>query len=199
MSTKTTESGYALLITLVLVGVVLSVGLTILDLSIKQVRLSTNAKDSEVSFHAANAGMECARYWRRTSSTEMETFQDINPNCFGGTISHYSKYDLRNDGVVAGDGETYLYKYDFTWGSAGEERCTRVITMVASTTIFGVGATTTDISDYIPGFPTEDDPKYCEPSARCTVISVRGYNRACATVDSGNTYGIVEREVLLQF
>jgi Tfp pilus assembly protein PilX len=199
MNTKSTESGFALLITLIVVGVVLSVGLTILELSIKQVRLSTNAKDSEVSFHAANAGMECARYWRRVSSTEMETYQDISPECFGSTISNYSKADLRGDGVVNGDGETYLYKYDFTWGSTGGERCTRVITMVSSTTASGIGATTSNISDYIPGFPTEDDPRYCEPGARCTVISARGYNRACTVIGSGSTYGIVEREVLLQF
>ena len=79
------ESGFALLITLIVVGVVLSVGLSILDLSIRQVRLSTNAKESELAFHAANAGMECARYWRRASSSEMETGQAIEPVCFGET------------------------------------------------------------------------------------------------------------------
>lgn len=199
MNTKSVESGFALLITIIVVGVVVTIGLTILDLSIKQLRLSTNAKDSEISFHAANAGMECARYWRRASSTEMESFKDINPDCFGGGVSNYSKSDLRNDGVVNGDGGVYLYKYNITWGVAGEERCTRAITMVASTTILGRGVTTTNIANYIPGFPDEDDPKYCEPGARCTVISVRGYNKSCSAVTSATMNGIVEREVIQQF
>ncbi|MFW6210467.1 MAG: hypothetical protein ACOC4E_03185, partial [Patescibacteria group bacterium] len=55
-------SGFALLITLLVVGVVLAVGAVLLDLTIKQVQLSSTAKDSEIAFHAANAGMECARF-----------------------------------------------------------------------------------------------------------------------------------------
>lgn len=189
------EHGFALLITLIVVGVVISVGLTVLDLSIKQVRLSTNAKESEIAFHAANAGMECARYWRRVDATDMETFQDITPSCFSGALSNYAKADLAGD--VTGDGVSYLYNYDFTWGGTGAERCTRVVTMVASTTVTGVGATTSNMTAYVPGFPPEEnDEKYCEPGARCTVISVRGYNKPCSSVGG---YGTVEREVLLQF
>ena len=195
------EQGFALLITLVVVGVVLAVGLSILDLSIKQVRLSSNAKDSEVSFHAANAGMECARYVRRVNSNKMEIGEDITPDCFGSTAAVTSGNQLPNSGagmhISAGDGEALFYTYDIGWGSPAD-RCTRVDTLVASTSITSASDLQIDnVSSALPGFP--DASKKCEPGARCTVISVRGYNKSCAALGAGSTYGIVEREVLLQF
>lgn len=192
-----TEAGFALLIALIVVGVVLSVGLTILDVSIKQVRLSTNTKDSEIAFHAANAGMECARYVRQQFAAEMETGQAITANCFG-TTDPATVVDKSADNLDdAADAAAYLYTYDLTWGPADAERCTKVATFIASTSIAGDGATMTGLSTLLRGFPTADDNKLCEVGARCTVISVQGYNRPCGLVT--NTPGTVQREVLLQF
>lgn len=192
------ETGFALLMTLIVVSIVISVGLSILDLSIKQIRLSTNAKDSEVAFHAANAGMECARFWRRDQSLEMETGQTVSPVCFGENTDSYEHNEITAG--VAGDGEVFQYEYEFTWGGV-EPRCTQINTWVASTTALGTGVTTTGMTTLVPGYPVassdpDDDYKYCEAGARCTVISVKGYNRPCSTV---NGYGTVQREVLLQF
>jgi len=189
---KQQESGFALLVALIVVGVVLSVGLVLLDLSIKQVRLSTNAKESESAIHAASAGMECARYWRRASSAEMETGAGINPECFGVSASNNTNAQLIAE--VTGTGEVFEYQYEFTWG-ATDPRCTQVHALVASSTAFGVGVTTTDMTTLIPGYPDGND-KYCEAGARCTVLSVRGYNKPC---NAAGTYGTVQREVLLQF
>lgn len=186
------ESGFALLIGLIVVGVVLSVGLSILDLSIKQVRLSTNAKQSELAFHAANAGLECARYWRRASSTEMELGQAISPICFGATPN--SNTNSQIVAGVTGDGEVFQYQYEFTWGGA-EPRCTQINTIVASSSPLGIGATTSNMTTLVPGYPDGND-KFCAPGARCSTISVRGYNRPCNTIGG---YGVVQREVLLQF
>lgn len=191
------EKGFALLITLVVVGVVLTVGLSILDLSIKQVRLSSNAKDSEVSFHAANAGMECARYVRRVNSNEMELGNPITPDCFGGSVSNNNEAPVPPASITAGVGEAFIYEYDIEWGSPAD-RCTRVATLVASTSISSAAnLEISNMSTFIAGYPAST--KECEPGARCTVISVRGYNKNCAAVNAGSTYGIVEREVLLQF
>ena len=55
---------------LIVVSVVISIGLVVLDLTLKQLRLSTNSKDSETAFHAANAAMECARYWRNEKNDD---------------------------------------------------------------------------------------------------------------------------------
>ncbi len=193
------DYGFALLVTLIVVGVVLSVGLSLLELSVKQVRLSSNAKESEVAFHAANAGMECSRYIRRSFATEMETGQDIEPKCFDSdsdpdpvSADDVSATNLDDDS----DGEAYIYDYSFDWGVFPNERCTEITTLVASSSVLGNGVTTTDMQALIPGYPDGIDEKYCEAGSRCTVLSVRGYNKSC--LNSGS-YGTIQREVLLQF
>lgn len=197
MEIKTTpQQGFALLMTLIVVGVVLSIGLSVLELSLKQVRLSTNARNSEIAFHAANAGMECSRYWRRTASTSMENGLSFTPDCFSGTLSNYSDEDATAvSGVtVAGDGDAFRYQYEFTWGR-NNDRCTSVNTVVGTTTLPGTGITITGMETLVPGY-TDGDVKTCEAGTTCTVISVRGYNRPCSSVGA---FGTVEREVLLQF
>jgi len=186
------ESGFALLISLIVVGVVISIGLSVLDLTIKQVRLSTNAKESELAFHAANAGMECARFWRRASSSQMEVGNAISPVCFGETPD--SNVIDATAPTFVGDGESFLYSYEFTWGGS-EPRCTQINTVVASSSAIGTGVTTTNMVALIPGYP-EGNNKYCEPGARCSTVSVRGYNRPCNTTGG---FGVVQREVLLQY
>jgi hypothetical protein len=178
------------------VGVVISVGLSILDLSIKQVRLSNNAKESELAFHAANAGMECARFWRREDASDIETGQPISPSCFGANLneSDVTITDVPTVDVV-GDGEVFQYEYEFTWGTGTEARCTSVNMVVAAANTIGVGVTTTNMTSLIPGYPVKDD-KYCEAGSQCSTISVQGYNLSC---ENTGGYGVVQREVLIEF
>jgi hypothetical protein len=194
----TNDSGFALLMTIIVVGVVLSVGLTILDLSIKQVRLADSAKESEIAFHAANAGLECARYWRREEASLMEVGQPFNPECFEeGPIAvtpNVNPPDLVPVPGVPSDGAAYLYEYEFTWG-AGLDRCTKIATLIVSSDLSGNGFEVSNMEDLFTGYP--DGPDYfCEPGAQCSVVSVRGYNKLCNNISQ---YGTIQREVLLQF
>jgi Tfp pilus assembly protein PilX len=189
------QEGFALLLTLIVVGVVVSVGLTILDLTIKQLRLSTGAKDSEIAFHAANAGLECGRYWRRFASSSMEAGIGINPQCFGAA-SHRNTHAPATD--VTGNGTAHIYSYSFSWGSAPYQRCSEMQTLVMVADLDGAGLSVGNMTAKFSGFPNEDgtDSMFCEPGGRCTLFAARGFNRACA-----DTYpiGTVQREVLLQF
>lgn len=185
------NKGFALLMTLIVVTVVVAIGLTVLDLSTKQIRLSTNAKDSEVAFHAANAGMECARFWRRQESAAMETGSPVSPSCFGSAL--YSNTRTQVTSSVSGDGAVYKYDYAFTWASGS--RCSQITTLVASSTALGSGLTIGNMTTLVPGYPTGSS-KTCAAGERCTVLSVRGYNKPC---NSTTGYGTVQREVLLQF
>ena len=187
--TKNSESGFALLMTLIVVTVVISIGLSVLDLSIKQIRLSTNARDSEIAFHAANAGMECARFWRRSGSDEMETGQSFPISCFSNTVTP-TPVEVMN----TADGEVYRYDYALSWGEFAP-RCSQITTLVASSSVLGSGLVIPNMTTLVPGYPG-GNTKTCEAGERCTVISVRGYNKACASVSQ---YGTVQREVLLQF
>ncbi len=206
MKKNSQESGFALLMTLIVVGVVLSVGMSVLDLSIKQVKLSTNAKESEIAFHAANAGMECARYWRKVEAGKMEIGDSISPQCFSqspnpNTVSTIPAGVLSDSNPhVVGDGKAFIYSYSFTWGPSND-RCTKIDTLIASSSSQSlVGMKITHMKEIFSGYPTstaDPDPSgSCEPGSRCTVISVRGYNRPCSTATG---YGTVQREVLLQF
>lgn len=188
------QTGFALLIALLVVGVVITVGLSILDLSIKQVRLSSNAKESELAFHAANAGMECARYWRRAESDAVEIGDDISPSCFGQTSTPNS---VKSTSIsTSGDGDGFQYEYEFQWGGA-EVRCTHVNMIVASSSAGGSGVTIENINNLVIGYPSASGPdKFCEAGSRCTTISVQGYNLPCA---NRGGFGVVQREVLLEF
>jgi hypothetical protein len=195
---KNNESGFALLITIIVVGVILSVGLSVLDLSIKQLRLSSTATDSEISFHAANAGAECARYWRRVSSALFVNGNSISPTCFGvsttvspSQVPSGSLTDITP--VTVGSGEVFQYEYEFTWGT--DARCTQINTITASSSAFGTGVTVVNMNQLIDGYPSGVN-FFCDSGSQCTTISVKGYNRACSAVSG---YGIVQREVLLQY
>jgi hypothetical protein len=189
-SVHASKQGFALLMTLIVVTVVISIGLSVLDLSIKQVRLSTNARDSEIAFHAANAGMECARFVRRSSNDSMEGGDPISPNCFSASPSPNTV-----TGVISNsNGEAYIYDYAFSWGGAAP-RCSQITTLVASSSPLGTGLVIPNMTTLVPGYPS-GSTKTCAAGERCTVISVRGYNKTCNNVAS---YGTVQREVLLQF
>jgi hypothetical protein len=187
------QEGFALLMTLILIGVVVAIGVSVLDLSLKQARLSTNSKESEIAFHAANAGMECARYWRRAASTTMERGNAISPLCFSASPGTNTRTPITAG--VTGAGEVFLYQYTFTWGTVPNQRCSDIVTLVASSTPLGGGLTINNMTSHVPGFP-DGNTKNCAAGEKCTVLSVRGYNRACLGAAS---YGTVQREVLLQF
>jgi len=207
---KHTQSGFALLVSLIVVSVVVSIGLVLLDVTTKQLRLSSNSTDSELAFHAANAGMECARYIRREARAAIEGDEFATPlvnpggsisgigSCFGTSV-------VATVGSVVvdnlNDGDAFLYQYEFEWGTESD-RCSEVDMVVAAADIFntptipgnGVTITNTNMRAAIPGYPRGQD-LVCPPGSFCTAISVKGYNRSCASKDS---FGTVQREVLLE-
>lgn len=190
------NQGFALLMALIVVSVVISISLSVLDLTIKQLRLSTNSIDSETAFSAANAGLECARYWRELNNTEIETGLTINPTCFGaspGVVGAVNRTSL-----LTGGGTAYQYTLDFTWSALNPSdlnRCSRINILVISSNNINASELT-DISAIMPGYPGGSAAtKSCEAGGRCTVISSQGFNRSCANRVSEGT---VQREVLLE-
>ncbi len=185
------ESGFALLMSLVVVGVLLSIGLSVLELSIKQIELSTNFRDSESAFHAANAGGECGLYWRRDAALDMEAGSPISPACFGQAPVAINADTIEN-GV---DGAVYNYEYSFTWGSGVDQRCSLIQSLVFVADPTGIGLTLNNVDSHLAYYP-DGNSIDCEAGARCTVISVRGYNKPCGEITN---FGTLQREVLLEF
>jgi hypothetical protein len=59
----TTPRGITLLVAVILSSVVLSVALSLLDITYKQVVLASSAKLSQYAFYTADSAMECVLYW----------------------------------------------------------------------------------------------------------------------------------------
>ena len=197
-------AGFALLISLIVVGVVITVGLSVLDISITQVRLADNAEQSEIAFNAANAGVECAQFWSRTATTSMFTgfgggnvivdASGNSPECFGVSASNRNTDALTTGaGEITGIGEAYVVDYEFDW-SGGTPRCTKIRTLAINANSPGDDLTVNNVPSHITEYPSTNFT--CTGGSRCTILSVRGYNRACNNI--GN-FGTTEREVLLQF
>ncbi len=193
---KTTNQGFTLLLTIIIIGVVLAVTLSSLNLSIKQVRLSVDTRDSEVAFHAANAGLECIRHWRRAAAGDFESDGAVEIECFGSS-------DTSDATAVpfSGDGEVYRYEYQLTWGGVGSgERCSQMRFMVISSDIDSEdGVTVPDMREHLVGYPS--DSKACEPGGMCTVFSSQGYSASCPDtgLDGSFPLGTIQREILVEF
>jgi hypothetical protein len=63
MNTKKTQSGFAMLFTVLVVSIVLSLAVGISSITFKQSLLSSIAKDSQVAFFTADSGLECGLLW----------------------------------------------------------------------------------------------------------------------------------------
>lgn len=184
---KKQHTGFALLLTLIVVSIVLAVGLSLLDITIKQLSLSGTGRDSEAAFHAASAGLECAQYWRGQADSE-----------FRGGTGNAPLLDpcLPNQDPADGSGaydeptaDVHHFEYEFTWG-AENDRCTEIEVYV-----YDASSVSADLTYDIPNYdlPGSTDPETCVYTAGtvCTIAFSRGYNRACSNISS---IGVIQRE-----
>lgn len=179
--------------TLLAVGVIVAVTASIIELSIKQVQLSVSARDSEVAFQAANAGMECARYVRRTASSSFESVSppaNINGRCFGNAI----RFADTASGITAPNNTSVnYYTEDVSWGG----RCSdmKILILINDRPSADMNISAANIRNLFPNYT--GGAKTCAAGARCTIASVSGTNKpSCATTGSLDT---VRREILLEF
>ncbi len=191
------QSGFALLITILVLSVIVAVTLAIVELSLKQLKLSVDSTDSEIAFHAANAGLECARYTRRFESDDFESGVPVTINCFGipsENVTKQSSLGFMVTGVPA-NGSVTRYKHDMDWGIGLSQRCTSmdITSIVADREITIGGPLTQSLKTRITGY--EADSKICNEGERCTIMSVIGYSSACNATSSP---GVLKREILLE-
>lgn len=59
----TTKSGFAMLFTVLVISIIMSLAIGIANVTFKQNLLSSIAKDSLIAFYAADAGVECGLYY----------------------------------------------------------------------------------------------------------------------------------------
>ncbi len=156
------QGGFTLLIAVLLSTVVLAIGLSILNITLKEFILSTIARESAISLNAADAGLECVFYWDR--STQGNKFDVAAPffdiSCMGQTIR------------VGGGSSQVPQPVEIQWGSPPV--CARVyITKFYSLTT----------PQPMGGNPA----RTCPAGVECTRVVSYGYNNACTELDKRNT------------
>lgn len=70
---ETKQKGYAILFTMVLVGIISTIAIGLANLSYKQLILSSVARDSQISFYQADMALECALYVENIENKETLT------------------------------------------------------------------------------------------------------------------------------
>jgi Tfp pilus assembly protein PilX len=178
---KINDKGFALLLALIVSSIALSIGLSMLHITLKQLTLGTNTRGSEIAFQAASAGLECARFVRNEQSAAFISGSSVTINCLGAsqTIT-----------PVVANGNIYRYNYpNLDWNAAGENLCIDMdIYVVDASTVTGSGTTYT--------FPNSVN-RTCTAGDVCTFGFVRGYNRGCT--DVSNNLFTLQRELTVEF
>ncbi len=58
-----TKNGFVLVLAVLLSGVLLSIGITIFNLTFKELMISSSGRESQFAFYAADTAGECVLYW----------------------------------------------------------------------------------------------------------------------------------------
>ncbi len=82
--------GFSMLFSVLASSLVLSIGLSIFNLTLKELVLSSSGRESQFAFYAADSGAECALYWDLEGTnifatpTSPHTPSNPNPECGPG-------------------------------------------------------------------------------------------------------------------
>lgn len=115
------QGGFTLLLSLLVISIILSVGFGVFDIMTKELKLSGIGRESQISFYAADAGIECAYFWDIKHPDENESYFLKN-----GKISCADFTDI-NIGVT-NTGNEYNSSFQFDMGDSGSknQKCAKV-------------------------------------------------------------------------
>ena len=190
---KHEDKGFALLLAIIISSVVLAIGVSLLHLSVSQINLASNARESEIAFQAAHAGTDCLWYWRyeptKVTGFTKAAASDVAPalTCFQNAGINIQHTQVAQTGGIADE-----FDYTFNWGSG--DRCSIVSMYIMRAGSLGV--MTWDLSAVNEGIGT-DGIKSCDADGLCTIIVSRGYNRKCS--DVGSSIFTIQRELTVEF
>lgn len=172
------NKGFALLLALLISSIALSIGLSMLHLTLKQLSLGTTTRGSEIAFQAASAGLECLRFERNEQSEDFTQGDSIDANCFGG--SSQTVTPTTDSGV-------YIYNYpDLEWDPSGDAMCIDMDVYIMDASEDEITYTLPNVGD-----------KTCVDGDVCTFGFARGYNRKCSEI--ADSIFTVQRELTAEF
>lgn len=187
-SPKRQSGGFALLITLVVVSVVLAIGLSLLFVTTKQYLLAITANESEKAFQAAQIGLECMRYHRAQPVTRESLMSGdlVSLGCGGApAVLPYNT----NPTLPSPPSGAFLYRHQYRYTI--NNSCVDTSMYVAN---YRESASSQpyNISSQGEGLQQIE----CTAGTLCTVIFARGYNRPC---DQLNSIFTIQREITVEY
>jgi Tfp pilus assembly protein PilX len=133
-----TKRGFTLMLAVLVGSLLLAIGLAIFNITLKELVLSSSARDSLYAFYAADTGIECALYWDLTANAFATSTTNSSATCNGTSL-----------GTLGGGG--YGVVNTFTFTLSPDRYCTTVsVTKTASpqlTTINARGYNTCDTAN----------------------------------------------------
>jgi len=175
---KIVQAGFAMLITLVVVSVILAVGLSLAQITLKQIDLSITARDSQVAFYAANSGIECLQAERQTFDPAISILTELEFNCVNIVNSV--------NAALTSSNRTHRYQQNFSWNNGTQDLCTDV-------NMFIMDARSGSYTETFSNLGLQN--KTCTSGNVCTIMFSTGYNRACNNLDGLRT---VQRELTIE-
>lgn len=131
---KQQERGVAILFAILLVSIVLTVGLSLLNITLRQLLLSSLARESQFAFYAADSARACARYYDSLDNPEERPFGYFFSN--SGVLAYEGPVGALN--LTCGDGlspvtssagvDSSTFSFTVSFGnSIGKKTCAEVM------------------------------------------------------------------------
>ncbi len=165
------NKAFVLLISLLVSSVILASGLAVTRIIVRQIYLASVQRDSQLAFFAADAGLECARFWK--DSGETIPSPPSNPQCNGVDLKNTSGGAVRD---FDNDFEFYFNIGGQIYEKPGD------LNAVAPKLCVKVKYTPAGVSG--------------SPKAR---IESRGYNTECLSNGQLSGGRVVERKLVYQY
>lgn len=163
------KKGFALLLAMIVSGIVLTIGMGLLSVTLKQIQLGIGTLDSERAFQAAAAGMDCLRYLRNEQFDNFtENDQTVTVDCFN--LSGVTMRDL----LRSSNGEhpyRQRFQTQFDWDTGAGDLCIQLDVHV-------LNALTEDKT----WLTTDRGLVSCDEGDICTFGFAQANNVACAEV-----------------
>jgi hypothetical protein len=162
------QQGFVILYAVLLVSIVLTVSLTLLNITLKQLILSLVARESSYAFYAADSGRACAQYW--------DSFYDeTNPFGWFEYNLDTNEYEFRgpaSQSFLCGEGKVNAVTGDENVPVGNNNTARAKVSTFQITFPIAEGERLTCANARVTKYI---DPAYPELFAK-TLIEVRGYN-----------------------
>lgn len=195
-NTKKDSKGFVLLYAVLVSGIVLGVGLSLIDIVAKQIILSSIARNSQFAYYAADAGKQCAYFWHATlyspvfGITKDSELHEAKPEDFPQSQLDFLNeiFQDGNNGApwIKCQGQWFPVTQDFSDPSDVTSRFSFPLTISATN---GQSCALVEVRRYIY---TDADSTIKTK----TVIKSSGYNTSCIGLETTQDTRRIERVVV---